>query len=513
MLEISENPFDQAQYYAAYKQIRNMFRKCSSQGLIWACINHLHAPTKDQLQQLLKQPWLVLLLVKWILIDDEFDAPGKKPITQKKLDKLLEKVRDLGDVARNPLQFDHHYLFFRSTAYQQFLYQSGFSIAQFSRQSLLFSGLPENSLIGTTFRRLVGLDVQTFLELSMIVLVRFVKEENSTLSLNWFSTVRQSYSSSEIDCFLKSVSLTLLESRKILRERVSRRRSGQEYYEQTPFLEFPLVRTEQEYVCICPSVLYRCLEHFIYDRLKAWDSQRFMAKFGPMFEGYVQKTIRYTGLPFVSEDELKNELGSDGNLIDFLIVDGGANIFVDAKAVEMSYQGKVSHLSEVIKDKTKASALKAIKQAHDVLKRLQHYQSSHPLLRQRPQNYLIVITFKELYLGNGLTFYESVAKSAIDEIHQCYSGYPRIHPKDMYFLTIEDFDNFAELIATGNTGLREGIERAKASDADPKTMKFDFWQHLESWNNGKIIPSLLKSKSDEMFERLISIISEPQADP
>ena len=135
------------------------------------------------------------------------------------------------------------------------------------------------------------------------------------------------------------------------------------------------------------------------------------------------------------------------------------------------------------------------------------------MLRQRPQNYLIVITFKELHLGNGLTFYESVAKSAIDEIHQCYPGYPRIHPKDMYFLTIEDFDNFAELIAAGNTGLREGIERAKASDADPKTMKFDFWQHLESWNNGKIIPSLLKSKSDEMFERLTSIISEPQADP
>ncbi len=511
--EISQDPFDQAQYYAAYKQIRNAFRKYNSPGLVWECIGYLHAPVKDQLQRLLKQPWLVLLLMKWILIDDDFDTPGKKPIPRKKMIKLITMVHDLGAVARSPLQFDHHYLFFRSTAYQQFLYQDGFSIDQFSRQSLLFSGLPENSLISTTFRSLVGIDVQAFLELSMIVLVRFIKEENSTLSLNWFSTVRRSYSPSEIDCFLKSISLPLLESRKILRERVSRNRSDQEYYEQTPFLEFPLVLTAREYVCIYPNLLYRCLEHFIYDRLKAWDSQKFMAKFGPMFEGYVRETIRFTGLPHVSEDELKKELGPNGNLIDFLVIDGGANIFIDAKAVEMSYQGKVSHLSEVIKDRTKASVLKAIKQAHDVLKRLQHYQSSHPLLRQRTQNYLIVVTFKELYLGNGLAFYESVAKSAIDEIHQDYSGYPRIHPRDMYFLTIEDFDKFAELIFVGNTGLKEGIERAKESDADPRTMKFGFWKHLEGWNNGKIVPSFLKSRSDEIFERLMNIVKEPQIDP
>jgi hypothetical protein len=513
MLETPEGPFNQALYYAAYKQIRNMFRKYDSLGVICACLNYLHAPTQDQSQQLLKQPWLVLLLVKWILIDDEFDAPGKKPIPREKRDKLLGMVHNLGDVARHPLQFDHLHLFFRSIAYQQFLYQSGFSIDHFSRQSLLFSGLPENSLIGSTFRRHVGLDVQKFLDLSMIVLIKFVTEKNSALSLDWFSSVRQSYSSSEIDCFLKSVALPFLESRKSLRERDGRKRSGQEYYEQTPFIEFPLVRTAEEYVCIYPSVLYRCLEYFIYDHLKVWASQEFMAKFGPMFEEYVQKTIRYTGLPYVSEDLLKRELGPDGKLIDFLIVDGEANIFVDAKAVEMSYQGKVSHLSEVIKDKTKNSVIKAIKQAHDVLRRLQHHQSSHPLLRQRSQNYLIVVTFKELHLGNGLAFYESVATDAINEIHRAYSGYPQIHPEDMYFLAIEDFDNFAELIAAGNIGLREGIERVKESDADPRTRKFGFGQHLESWKNGKIVPSFLKSKSDEIFERLRSIINEQQVDP
>lgn len=508
MTEIPGNSFDQGQYYNTYKQIRNRFRKYDSVELISACIDYLYTPTKDQLQELQKLPWLVLLFVKWILIDDQFDKSGKKPLSRQEFYKLLHMVSDLGAVARLPSQFDHHTLFFRSMAYQQFLYQRGFSISHFARQKLLFSELPNNSLISSTFKKLTGVDIDTFLDLSLVALLWFVLDRHSTISLKWFSNVMPPYSASEVDCFLKSVSLPLLEVRKVLCGRDSRMRSAQEYYEQTPFLEFPLIQAAQQFLCVYPNVLFRCLEHFVYNRLKAWDAQQFMAKFGPMFEAYVENTIRYSGLPYISENDLKKEFCSGGNLVDFVIVDGDANIFVDAKAVEMSHQGKVSHLSEVIKDKTKASVLKAIKQAHDVLRQLQYHQSNHPLLKQRSQNYLIVITFKELYLGNGRTFYEAVAKNAIDEIYGNYSGCPTIQPEDMYFLTVEDFDIFAELIATGSIGLREGIERAKCSDADPKTKKFDFWLHVASWGGSNPVPSFLRSKSNEMFDKLRSIVAD-----
>jgi len=239
-----------------------------------------------------------------------------------------------------------------------------------------------------------------------------------------------------------------------------------------------------------------------------WDAQQFMAKFGPMFERYVENTIKYSGLPYISEKELRKELNTGGNLVDFIIFDQDANIFVDAKAVEMSYQGKFSHLSEVIKDKTRISVLKAIRQAHDVLRQLQHHKSHHPLLKQQTNNYLIVVTFKELYLGNGRTFYEAVARSAIHEIYENYSGCPTIRPENMYFVTIEDFDVFAELIITGKIGLQEGLEKAKKSDADPKTKKFDFWLHLVSWGGNNIIPSFLRVESDQMFDRLQNIIND-----
>lgn len=508
MTEISESSFDQAQYYAAYKQIRNRFRKFDSVELVGSCIDYLYSPVNDQIQELQKLPWLVLLLVKWILIDDEFGAPRKKSLSKAEFYKLLQMVRDLGAVARLPSQFDHHTLFLRSMAYQQFLYQREFSITHFARQRILFSELPDNSLISSNFKKLTGLDIVTFLDLSLVVLVWFVLKRNKALPLNWFGNVTPPYSASEVDCFLKSVSLPLLDFRRLLRRRDNRLRSAQEYYEQTPFLEFPLIQTNRQFLCFYPNVLFRCLEHFVYDRLKMWDAQQFMAKFGPMFEAYVENTVRYSGLPYIAENQLKKELNAGGNLVDFIISDEDANILVDAKAVEMSYQGKVSHLAEVVKDKTKVSVLKAIRQAHDVLKQLEHYRSDHPMLKRRSRNYLIVVTFKELYLGNGRTFYEAVAKNAIDEIYDDYSGYPIILPEDMYFLTIEDFDLFAELIATGTIGLKEGIERAKQSDSNPKTKKFDFWLHVANWKSGSIIPSFLQAESDKMFERLQNVVKD-----
>ena len=76
----------------------------------------------------------------------------------------------------------------------------------------------------------------------------------------------------------------------------------------------------------------------------------------------------------------------------------------------------------------------------------------------------------------------------------------------MYFLTIDEFDIFAELIKTKKMGLIEGLEDAKIKDSDPKTKKFDFLLHLMSWDNSNSLPTFLKEKSNKMFEKLQSIL-------
>ena len=499
--------FDESKYYDAYKRVRNKFRNHDSQLLIEGCLRYLHKPAGDKLDQLQKQPWLVLLLIKWILLDEQSFMPGKKSPTDVELMEVLQSVHDLGSSIRLPTQFDHHRLFFRSIAFQQFIYQREFSLSHISRQIALFSALPDNHLIKTQFKLLTGLDVNRFLELSLALLARFIGRDNHSISAKWFVSLGNEYSQQEIQLFLSALSHSLEEIQLILKNRDGRRRLASEYYEQTPFIEFPLIRVGPEFICIDQNILYRCVEHFVYDKLRLWDAAKFMDKFGRIFESYIERAIQYTGLPYCNEAEIQNVIGITGNLIDFVVADGDANIFIDAKAVEMAYLGKVSHLADVVRGKTENSILKAIEQAHDVMARMQDIQINHECLQSRSKNYLIVVTFKELYVGNGQTFYEAIAKNKIDEIYARYAGKQTIDLENMYFLAIDEFEIFVEAVHNKKIGLVEGIEKAKADDSNFNTMKFDFSQHIASWNFKSELPEYLLEIFNKVYSKYKTILS------
>ncbi len=495
--------FNEQTYYSEYKKIRNKFRKYDPLHIITECIIYINKPSKDKIDQLQKQPWLVLLLIKWIIIDDEFHIPGRKKIDKSKLQELLHLMYHLGDSARHPQQYDNTRLFLRNISYQQFIFQQEYSLGHLARQLLLFSHLPENSLIKLKFKDITGIGIKNFLELSIMVLANFIIEEKLTVSEEWFVNVYKTYPKDQVNKFLDSISKPIQSLRKWLKDNDKNRRLSYEFYEQTPFLKFPLIKTGREYICVHPNILSNCFEHFIYDRLRMWDAKKFMYEFGKVFERYVEKAIKYTGLSYQNENQIKQELGkNNGNVIDFIVVDDDANIFIDAKAVEMHSSGKVAHRPEIVNNTTKNSVIKAIKQAHDVLKKLQTTITNSSNLKNRDKNYLVVVTFKELYLGNGRQFYETIAKETIDEIYNEYSEDQKISLDNMYFITIDEFDVFVELIKSGKIGFVEGLEKAKADDQKPETRNFDFTLHMRSWKLGTNIPQYLYDESDQMFDRL-----------
>lgn len=496
----SEIPFSEDRYYSEYKRIRNKFRKYNSISIIGKCIEYLHHPTKDKLEDLQKHPWFVLLLMKWVLLDDKFDIHRKRKIDNKTTLDLIQSVFDLSIVARLPNDFDHHTLFMRGMAYQQFMYQENFSFSNFARQQLLFSELPLNSYIQKSFTDITGLDIKTFLELCLALLTRFITTTERKISPIWFSSLGRGYSVNEVIKCLNAFSLPILPVRKRLRDNDNGKRMSEEFYEQTPFVRFPLIRNRIEYICVHRNILFRCLEHFVYDLLKEVDSQGFMLKYGGIFERYVGKIIDYSGNTYVCEEEIKKCSNVPRKVVDYIIVEETANIFIDAKAVEMTYKGKVSHSAKIIKDKVKVSVLKAIEQAHDVLDQIYAKNFNHEKLIPRDDNYLLVVTYKELYLSRGQSFYENVAKDKIDQI---FGGYPdaiKIPPENMFFVTIQEFEILMEFVHSNTIKLSECFERVKKDDADSYTSKFVFTQHLWGWK-AYDPPSFLTDKANETFSK------------
>jgi hypothetical protein len=478
--------------------------------IIKACFDYLYSPTKSELDQLQKQPWLVLLLIKWVLVDEQYATSGKRDLDAKKFMKILQLMHDLGSKTRMPSEYAHYALFFRNISYQQFLYQHTFRIACLARQSLLFGSVEDSHLFKREFVNLTGMSIERFLELALILLCRFIDGKGHTISSQWFQTVRSYYTANEIAALLRALSINLSDLRQTLLNLERAGRMSSEFYEQTPFLSFPLLNVNDQYLCVYPNVLFRALEHFIYDVLRLWDSSKFMAKFGEAFERYVEKGLHYAKVPYAKEAILKRELGGTGSVIDFLCHDKDSNILIDAKAVEMAYEGKVTHLPEIVKDRVKPSIIKAIEQAFDVLRRLQITDSQNPVIRQRNTNYLLVVTFKELYLGNGRNFYDAVAKDKLNEILEEYRGSPQIPLENMYFITVEEFDYLIEMIRSGTTSLEGALAKAKESDSDMGSRKFDFSLHLSSWDNKAKAPQYIRDEEELIFNKIVKILGEQE---
>jgi hypothetical protein len=224
-----------------------------------------------------------------------------------------------------------------------------------------------------------------------------------------------------------------------------------------------------------------------------------MGKFGGIFERYVEKALSYSGVSFLNEDKLRLHLSDTSKLVDFLIVDQDANIFIDAKGVEMGYLGMVSHRPDVIRDKTKSSIIKGIIQGYETAKRISDMDYVGELKRGNKENYLIIVTFKDLYIGNGQDFYQSVAKQKLDEIISEYEGRQWIPLENMYFLSIDDLDLFVEGINMGKISMAEGLRGAVIADMRPESKKFVFRQHVFELCPTSSIPQYLEDE----FERIM----------
>jgi len=493
--------FSEAGYYAAFKKVRNKFRKYRYYELIGGALEYINAPANNKIESIKRHPWMVMLFVKWVLLDNQYPNIRGKVATKDDIHSLLQSMYEMADKLRMPNEYDHYSLFLRNIAFQQFLYQIDFYYAHLSRQSILFSGLDKNHYIYKEFVKYTGLEVQDFLDLSLMALVRFLDTNEAFLPDNWFSTVNSKYSAKKVNCFLAAISKDINDIRQTLLSEDKGKRPAVENYELTPFVEFPLIKVPGKYILTHKNILFRRLEYFVYDIMRSIDAAKFMDKFGELFERYVEKSLKHSEATFLTENEIKRLLGIAGNQIDFLIQDDSSNIFIDAKAVEMNTQGKTTHSTEIIRHKTKTSILKAIKQSHDVIKKLA--DSSNRAIPSSPNNYLLVITFKDLHLGSGTNYYEVIAKDKIDEIYYEYNNYPCIPPENMYFITIDDFDVLTDILKQKNFTLSGIMDIAKNNDKDPVTRKFDFRQHIQSLNITPQTSDYLVFEKDNMFERIL----------
>jgi len=253
--------------------------------------------------------------------------------------------------------------------------------------------------------------------------------------------------------------------------------------------------------------LYHSAQNLAYDLLRANDPYVFAQNFSKVFQKYVERSLKYAGLDYITEDGIKSRTKSSNKVVDFLVVENGINVFIEAKAVEMPALGKASHEKNIIADKTKTHLVKAIDQALSTANDLNTTECGIDVSKPN-RNFLLIATYKDMYVGGGRDYYNFIAKDKIDNILNKYGKDSLLIPIDnVYTISAEELDVIVTHLNEGNVTIRKLLETAVENDAKPSTGKLLLSQHLPGSVRGDELPAYLEKATKLAFKDTVALLA------
>ena len=491
------------EFLVGYGKIRTSFIKYEPTDLVSYLQNYIcteYPKGEEGIRNCL--PWNQLLLIKWILINSD-STKQKKRADQKAAYKILKQAWTFAHKKKLLGGIKDVHLFMRPIVFQQTHYQRPFLQSEFGRQNLLFSRLPADHAFHQQFEDHTGLTFLEFFQYALCLWGWFDGAKKARFQLSDFDLLKDTLGMPKMELFLGNLSKTLTEVSEYLKgvdDKQGNLRRYEEYLEDTPLYQWPLVQFDQEHWIWYPTLLMRCLETFIYDKLKAIDPNRFMDKFGDIFEEYVDTTIRQTATKYLREAQIKQYI-PDGKCIDFVLHEGSDVIFMDAKATEIKVPDRYSQSPKRIQDRIKGSVLKAIEQAHSVYSQFDKLSDLTGLKQAEITPYVLIVTYKEHYLGNGVTLADSIAQDKIEAIQQKYPNVS-IPLENIYCISVDNFDFMTEAVRRGEHTYSDILKTAIVADKNPETKCYCFDLHLNA-QDIRGMPDWIRQANVKLFDGMI----------
>ncbi|WP_437974290.1 hypothetical protein WMF11_38025 [Sorangium sp. So ce295] len=480
-------------YAKVAKRVHDAIRLYSGTELLANVVSRIHRQKERDVDEWRAQPpWLLLLLLKWIILYGSFGPIILRRVTDQEVDKLVNLMHGVDNASNQPKEHDNIRLFMRAIAYQQFLFQDPITLARIARQALLFRDLPSAHPLGTMFLAAKGVTLDDWIELSFMLASGFLSSPRATIRDSYFDGVRKRHSSEVTSAFLSSYSRTLPELRQYLQGVTLHK--PQEFRERSPMLAFPLLRRADDLLCFSPQILLKSIEDHIYDTLRAADTERFMKHFGRRFEIYVRGGLQFLCEDFIDEKQLQSTFGS-GKVTDFALIRDRSVLLIDAKGVDIGFQGMTTPSATTVVNRTRTSIIKALIQGEECGRRVLKQLGSREL-------FLLVVTYKQLYFGTGADFVSSIGAQRITQ-----EGYDpttaALRPENVYFVAIDEFDHLMSALHHDGVALTNFITQTRDLDSDPGSKSYVMKMHLVKRHpTAGFAPMYLQHEFDAMMKRI-----------
>jgi|APLak6261669087_1056070.scaffolds.fasta_scaffold00045_12 hypothetical protein len=497
-----------------YTRARNRLRKHSPDTMLAHGIGALHKVHAGGVAVMRHyQPWNILLLLKWAMQEADGVSHRRPAATLDDFHAVLNILHEADGNVRMPSDYEHVYLFMRQLAFQQFWLQQAACGESLVRQDLLFSALPADHWLQRQFRRLTGVSPGEFLDLAYATFTLILQTPSPEfIERHHYDLIAPGLSPGALDGFLRHLSRRGEELHtKLSQPPYSGMSVADQQVLPTPLLDSPLLQTATgSFVVISPTLLMRSLESAVYRTLRRNDPSAFGPRFGPVFERYVGRVLDSAKVDYFDETRLQGLLPGTGKCVDFLIHEADATILIDAKGIELSALGRVSQTGELLFRTIKDSAVKAIEQGMETLRRIHALPADSAIADRDDEKFVIVVTFDDLFLGSNYEFGALFGSALVPRLQNQFGGTLPLPMEHVFFLSIDEFERLLVRLEGGANTIGSILRHARSNDADGRTRKFHFIQHLESIaKQSKRLP-ILQAGLETLCDRCIGRVPPEQ---
>lgn len=478
------------EFYAAFKPVRNKLKKCNRDDIVGKCRSLLHSVDPRNPQDLSKAPpWSVLLLLKWAFL---YAEKRGEVISPSAFLRLVQVVKDLEPHAGLPQQDLPILAFMRGVFNQQAALQRDVNGPDFARQDLMFGELSPTHGIRQQFAEVTGMELADALDLSLVMTSAFLKGKRD-VGEGYLAELHSSFSADSVESFIRLVSQDKNEMRGFLQTHANTKHSAMEYRELSPFATCPLIRDKGSLQLIYGPALYDAMTHLVYRTLRRRLGHDFAELFGSVFEAYLENGLVLYGRHYESESRLRRLLG-DGKVVDYLLCEDQANVWIEAKGVELTLPGMVAQDPALVVRQIEGSVIKGIVQAGGAASRL---KGSGLDGRKGLRNYVLVVTHEDLFLGNGELFVHSIANSS--EALRGVLGGGMIKAQDIFCLSAREYDALISCLAASGDSMTVVLDAISANHQE----FLQVGQHLSMRYADIGSPDYLKERRSHLMNRIM----------
>lgn len=490
-------------FYDVYKEWRNRARKFRPESVVFAAMHVLREPAANNLEDLKRAPWQVMLLVKWVCQDSLTNQHSGRNIT------LVE----LGDLRQRLWEFPEHVhlgtrdtlpirLFFRQLIHAQIGFQRA-AAAGFLREAALLAKQRPDHPLRIIFEKKTGINILDFIDLTFAT-YSAILDGNRQLDVGWFEPMRVVYSTPVINAYISCISRTFPELVTFCRSLPnSQHKVASELYEFPVLSRYPFFRVGDTIECWHPAVFYRGMEGIVHSILSE-EGHDYIRIFSKMFERHVIAEAQKVAVPFLDENALRIYLPDESKVPDGLLSFPGCNIFIESKSGIFDESVMTVGHSEMFAGKTKALK-SAVTQAWSASVYLRHENRAPANVLSATRDYLLIVTNKELSASRGSALASMYPPGTLE--------YPspeaaRFLPLDhIYVLSIEDFERLIAGTSDTKFDLPVFLDECVQADQIDETSVHFFEQHLDRKKVPRQYSELVNRALDDALSRIEKVFN------